>query len=238
MNTGRINARPLAADEFMSTAEMTVTSRFNFQKLWVNECNEDLPPIIPDGVTRANIASLMNVRLIGFAIGGVILGLLLLGGIALGQAKGNRRVFAEDAFRVALPEDWTGGLTADKERWSYHSRDRGQQLTVSLLGMTQPMDTEQRSAAFKRIVALRHDAETKMPDGPKGVKVTDPNFAENGGILAARYGGRDAAGRQFRCLLLGGSRAITIFYFESLQLDDSAADARARAIFNSITVPN
>lgn len=177
-------------------------------------------------------------RLIGFAIGGTIPGLLLLGGIVFSQAEGNRRVFAEDAFRLILPKDWTGGLTADKERWSYHSRDQDQQLTVSILGVTNPMDTEQRSAAFKKIVALRHDAETKMPDGPKGVKVTDPSFAEKGGLLAARYGGSDAAGRRFRCLLLGGSRAITIFYFESLRPDDGAADAKARVIFNSITVPN
>lgn len=177
-------------------------------------------------------------RLIGLAISGTTLGLLLLSGILLGQADANQKVFAEDAFRVALPKDWTGGLTADKERWSYQSRDQGEQLTVSILGVTKPMGTEQRSAAFKKIVALRHDVETKMPDGAKGVKVTDPSFAEKGGILAARYGGSDAAGRQFRCLLLGGSRAITIFYFESIQLNASAADARARAIFNSITVPN
>jgi hypothetical protein len=48
-----------------------------------NECNGDLTPIIPDGVTRANIASLMNVRLIGFAIGRAIRFELVCAGVLL-----------------------------------------------------------------------------------------------------------------------------------------------------------
>lgn len=168
---------------------------------------------------------------------GALASLFLPAGVFFGQSKSKEKVFSTDAFRLAVPNDWTDVSTsASGDPWIYRSRRKDEGLTVSIVGWTEPMAREQRRSAFDKLVELRHRAETKMPNGPKGVKVTAPILAGADGIFVARYGGSDDTGRQFRCLLLGGNRAVTIFYYESVGMTESEADTRARPIFNSIHI--
>ena len=172
-----------------------------------------------------------------YLIVGVLASLFLLDGVFFGRSKNKQKIFSTDAFSLTIPNDWTDVSTsANSDPWKYQSSRKDEELTVSIVGWTEPMATEQRRSAFDKLVELRHRVETKMPNGPKGVKVTDPVFAAADGIFVARYGGSDASGRQFRCLLLAGSRAVTIFYYESAGMTENEADAKARPIFNSIQI--
>ena len=153
------------------------------------------------------------------------------------KPKPQETTFSDPAFRITFSGHWTQETSTDPTRWSYRTDDKHEQLTVSMIGDTQKLDRDERVKAFRRIVEMRKNVETKMP-GFENVAVTEPSFAETGGILAARYSGVDAERqRRFHCLLLGSSRTIMIFYYEGIEMTETQSEDRARAIFNSITIP-
>jgi len=81
-------------------------------------------------------------------------------------------------------------------------------------------------------------SETKMP-GFEDVSVSEPSYGEARGTMAARYQGFDRSRhRRFHCLILASSSAFEIFYYEAVDLGQSLAEERAKAIFNSVDIPN
>jgi hypothetical protein len=142
----------------------------------------------------------------------------------------------EAAFRLTLPGTWTSVATSDPDRWAYRS-DGAEQVTVSVWGLDEGLSRDQRMQAMRRLVTLRRGAETEA-SGAASLELTSTRYGEADGILAARYGGSDpATGRRFNCLVLGGESAVTFVYYESLELAPQQSDARARTIFNSVSVP-
>jgi len=178
----------------------------------------------------------------------IIVCVLALSGIALAAACGTPEPSAsppaspqdttveEAAFRVTLPGAWTSVPTEDPDRRAYRSDD-DEQVTLSVWGLDEGLSREQRMQAMRRLVALRRGAETEASE-TASVELTAARYGEADGILAARYGGSEpATGRRFHCLVLGGESAITFVYYESLGLAQQQSDARARTIFNSVSVP-
>jgi hypothetical protein len=170
------------------------------------------------------------------SIAGTVALAAILGAAMFGKSRPKNTAVAENAFRFTLPGSWIPEPSSDPTRWSYHTSNQDEHLTVSLFGFT-PATTDEKSVLFRKMVEMHRGVQTRMPDGPTGVVLTETMFGESGGILAARYGGIDAVHRRFRCLLLGGSKALTIFYYEALDMTESDTDTRARLIFNSIVVP-
>jgi hypothetical protein len=152
------------------------------------------------------------------------------------KSKATDTAIDEGVFRLTLPGHWSKMPSSDPTRWVYHS-DNGEELTVSLLGFKSGMSADERSKTFKRLAELRKHAETAMP-GLTSVMTTDTTFGESEGILAARYGGTEAAAhRRFMCLMLGSTSGFTIFYYEAVGLTQSETDARSKTIMNSVVVP-
>ena len=57
--------------------------------------------------------------------------------------------------------------------------------------------------------------------------------------MGARYQGfDDSRHRRFHCLILASSSAFEIFYYEAVDLGESLAEERTKAIFNSVDIPN
>ncbi len=57
--------------------------------------------------------------------------------------------------------------------------------------------------------------------------------------MATRYQGFDRLRhRRFHCLILASSSAFEVFYCEAVDLAQSLADEHAKAIFNSVHIPN
>lgn len=143
----------------------------------------------------------------------------------------------ESAFRLTLPGSWNANTSNDPTRWSYVSKDRHEGLTVSIIGDLSKMDSDERSSTFRKLVAIRKGVETKLP-GSEDVEVSEPTFGEARGVLAARYFGSDPVRhRRFYCLLLGSPLTVTVFYYEAVDLGEAEAEAHAKGIFNSISVP-
>ncbi len=68
--------------------------------------------------------------------------------------------------------------------------------------------------------------------------MTETTFGESQGVLAARYGGMEAAERRrFATLLLCSPVAITTYYYEGLGLTEAEFETGAKATMNSIVVP-
>lgn len=160
-----------------------------------------------------------------------------IAGVALlWKAQPTHTTVDEHIFRATLPGHWSRQASNDPARWSYGSDTGRDQLTVSLLSSTHPLSRDEQIATLKRVVELRRRAEAETP-GVSGVTMTGTAFAEQGGVQAARFSGVEAATkRRFYCLLLCNTSAATVFYYETVDLDESKSEARARAIFNSIAV--
>lgn len=152
------------------------------------------------------------------------------------KSKPKDTLVNERVFRATLPGHWARQPSNDATRYTYRSETGREQLTVSLLSSTHQLSTDNQIATLKRVTELRRRAETETP-GVSGVVMTEATFANAGGIHAARFGGVETATqRRFHCLLLCSASAVTIFYYEAVGLDQSDAEARARAIFNSVGV--
>lgn len=155
----------------------------------------------------------------------------------LAERKSTDTKITEVAFQLTLPGEWSAIPSNDAARWTYASKDGHENLTVSIFGDLSKMSPEEKSSSFRKIVGIRQKAETKFR-GSESVEVSDPTFGESDGVLAARYLGVDRARRsRFHCLLLASSLTVTTFYYEALDFSESEAEAHAKEIFNSISVP-
>jgi hypothetical protein len=200
-------------------------------------CRHSLPRV---QTLRSTLSVAMMRRMVFFA---VILLCSAAGNGVLGQSskppesQSTDTKIREAAFQLTLPGVWSAAPIEDPTRWNYSSKDGHQGLTVSIVGDLSKMNAEERSSTFHKVVAIRRGAETKLP-GSGSIEVSVPTFGEANGVLAARYFGVDPARRRrFHCLLLGNSLTVTIFYYESLDLTEAETEARAKGIFNTISVP-
>ena len=144
---------------------------------------------------------------------------------------------SEDAFHLTLPGKWTTEEAADSARWNYRSEDGREGLTVSLMTSKDRMNPEKQRGTLNRMAELHRKVVTKV-FGPAALTMYDTTFGETNGVMAARYGGTETAThRRFHSLLLCSPLAVTVFFYEAVGLPEKEADARAKAIMNSIAVP-
>jgi len=143
----------------------------------------------------------------------------------------------ENAFRLTLPGKWSPEASSDPTRWTYHSENRREQLTVSLFAWAKRLSPEEQRQTLERMTEIHRNVQTKMP-GMDAITMSDTTFGESGGTIAARYGGVDLPHqRRFWSLLLSSPVAVTVFYYEAVGMSEAETDARARAVMNSIVVP-
>jgi len=153
--------------------------------------------------------------------------------------KSNDTVINEKSFRLTLPGVWSAGPTDKPNLRTY--KTEAEQLTVSIYGsiFEDPgkMSHDEKEAVFRQWVSKRRDVENKIAN-PNDLTLGSPSFGESNGRLAARYSGLDAARkRHFYCLILASSSAFEIFYYEASGKGQSFAEDRAKAIFNSVEIP-
>lgn len=149
-------------------------------------------------------------------------------------------VIHETSFRLTLPGSWTAGDTNDPSRRTYQSANKNEGLTVSifgsLFGAPGAMNHDEKSARFRTWVEKRRQMERKVAD--MNVRVGEPMYGESKGTLAARFEGFDPTRRRrFHCLILASSSAFEIFYYEALDSSESHETEHAKAIFNSVDIP-
>ena len=154
------------------------------------------------------------------------------------EPKATDTTVNESSFRLKLPGVWKSGKTDDPNKRTYYTTE--EQLTVSIFGpLFGPgtMNHQDKAERFKKWVSKRRDIETRLPDF-KDVVVNDPSFAEINGTMGARYWGFDKKrNRRFHCLILASNSAFEIFYYEAVNLTAAAVESRAKAIFNSVNIP-
>ena len=168
----------------------------------------------------------------------VILALASIGALFMfWKSKPKDSAIDERVFSFTLPVHWTRQPSSDPTRWTYGSDSGREQLTVSLLRTKQPMSADAQDKTLKEVTDVRRRAES-APPGASGVTLTDTTFTEVEGVPAARYDGiQSNAGRRFSCLLLCSSSAVTVFYYEALDMTEQEANSRAKAVFNLVRVP-
>ena len=146
---------------------------------------------------------------------------------------------SETSFRLTLPGKWTSGPSNDPTRRQYYTGSENLTVSIhgSLFGTPNAMSSDDKMARFAYWVRKRRDAEAEaLQDNT--IRITEPQFGEFGGVLAARYAGFDEARRRrFHCLLLASSSAFEVFYYEAVDMTEQAAELRAKAIFNSVDIP-
>jgi hypothetical protein len=154
------------------------------------------------------------------------------------KSKAKETPVHERAFSLTLPGAWVAEPSSDPTRWSYHTNEGHESLTVSLIGgSTTRLSRDEQSRTIERMVEISRRVQTKVP-GITAITMTDATYGESEGVLAARYGGIEPARqRRFHCLLLSSPVAVTSFYYEAVGLTDADSEARARTIMNSIVVP-
>lgn len=177
----------------------------------------------------------------GTGLVGVLALTLLAGctGSRQSQPQSNDTRINETSFRLTLPGLWKSGSAGDPTRRDYHTDN--EQLTVSifgsLFGKPGTMEHTARVTTFRRWVNKRRDIEGRLP-GLANVTTTEPTFAEIRGTMAARYEGNDPTNnRRFHCLMLANSAALETFYYEAVNMTESRVTDRAKAIFNSVNIP-
>jgi hypothetical protein len=143
----------------------------------------------------------------------------------------------EDSFRFTLPGRWSTETLNDPSMRNYHTDNRRESLTVSLVVFAKRLNNEEQHQTIERMTEIHRGVQTKLP-GVTAITMNEATFGESGGVLAARYGGIEPAKqRRFHSLLLCSPLAVTVFYYEAIGLSETEADARARTIMNSIVVP-
>ena len=153
------------------------------------------------------------------------------------KSQMNTTEIKENAFRFTLPGRWSTEKSSDPSRWSYRAVDGRESLTVSLFVFANRLNNERQHQTIERMAKIIRGVQTKLP-GVTAITMSETNFGESGGILAARFGGLEPARqRRFHDLLLCSPLAVTGFYYEAIGLSETEADARARRIMNSIVVP-
>ena len=149
----------------------------------------------------------------------------------------NDTAIKENAFSLNLPGKWSADASNDPTRWSYHADNGHEFLTVSLLAFEKTLDHEQQQEAIKRVAEIHRGVETKAA-GTTVLTMSEITYGEWDGVLAARYGGFEPpTRRRFHALLLCSPLAVTVYYYEAIDLSDPEASNRARTIMNSIAVP-
>jgi hypothetical protein len=143
----------------------------------------------------------------------------------------------ENAFRLTLPGNWVQKPSSDPTRWIYQYEEGHRQLTVSLLSSTHRMSGDEQTDTLKRIVEISRRGETEVAR-ESALTISETTFAESHGVLAARFGGIEAANhRRFARLLLCSPWAVTTYYYEDLDSTEAEFESEARATMNSIVVP-
>ena len=177
-------------------------------------------------------ASLVHTFVRGITFAAILL-LACAGLDGFGQSMTDTLI-QERPFSITLPGSWTRKQSSDPNRWVYQSKDGRGQLTVSLpLGAIRRLSKEERSDTLKRIVALLRRAQTEV--GATAITMTETTFGESGGVLAARFGGVEPAGkRRFAALSLCSPTELIYFYYEATSLTEAEFNANGRAIMNSI----
>jgi len=170
-----------------------------------------------------------------------VFGVAVLAAIGAGlwfwKSKPEDTPVRENAFRLTLPGKWSPEASSDPTRWTYHSENGHEQLTVSLFAWAKRLSPEEQRQTLERMTEIHRNVQIKMP-GMDAITMTDTTFGESGGTIAARYGGVDPAHqRRFWSLLLSSPVAVTVFYYEAVGMSETEADMKAKAIMNSIVVP-
>jgi len=151
------------------------------------------------------------------------------------KSKPKDTTIDEHVFSLILPGPWSRQPSPDPTRWTYASQSGLEQLTVSVFSSTQPMSADEQHETLKDVLVVRRRAEE---EAASGTTMTDTTLTEVGGVPGARYDGfHSSARRRLSCLLLCSSTAVTVFYYEALDLTEQEAASRAEAILGSVRVP-
>jgi hypothetical protein len=146
-------------------------------------------------------------------------------------------VIQKSAFRLTLPGKWEAEAPEKANFWSFGTANGHESLTVSLFAFKKRLNPHEQRATVDRMVEQHRKVQSK-PAGVTPLTLTDTTYGEQGGNAAARYGGVEPArNRRFHALLLCSPVAVTVFYYEAIELSEAESTARARAIMNSIDVP-
>jgi len=160
-----------------------------------------------------------------------------LNGSPRAKSPTNDTTIKENAFSLTLPGKWSVDASDDPTRWSYHADNGHEFLTVSLLTFKQRPNNEQQQQTIKRVAEIHRGVETKAA-GTTSLTMTEITYGEWNGVLAAQYEGFEPpTRRRFHALLLCSPLAVTVYYYEAIDLSESEASNRARTITNSIAVP-
>ncbi len=143
-------------------------------------------------------------------------------------------VIREQAYQLTLPGSWKKEPSTDPTRFNYRSAIGQQFLTVSVAWFNRRLNEDEQLATAERLVQARRKAEQKAP-GLTAVTMTPILHGEAGGVLAARWSGREPARRRrFHTLFLCSRIGFTVFYYEGIGMGDKEAADTARKIMNSI----
>jgi len=149
----------------------------------------------------------------------------------------NDTAIKENAFSLTLPGKWSVDASDDPTRWGYHADNGHEFLTVSLLAFKKRLTNEQQHQAIKRVAEIHRGVETKAA-GTTALTMTEIIYGGWNGVLGARYGGFEPpTRRRFHALLLCSPLAVTVYYYEAIDLSEPEGSNRARTIMNSISVP-
>jgi len=149
------------------------------------------------------------------------------------SAGASETVVREDAFRLTLPGDWTGGYDAGSHTWSYRTSQQSEGITVGILQRANGAEPQAIKSDFEIYLRARRDQELKL--GGAEFILSEPRTLEQQGAYIARFDGADrVTKRRTQTLVIVNRTVAASFYYEALALSDQEFQQRASAIFGQV----
>ena len=142
---------------------------------------------------------------------------------------------SEEWFRAQLPGRWEKAPNNEEHWFVYRGQIGGEQFSVTLYWLAQPMTREERKPVVESMVEMSRKAELSVAGWPPDL--TDVSYGERGDTLAARYTGVEAPNRRFATLILCAPRVAYVLHYAAMGLTDDAFQERASTVTNAFLIP-